>query len=224
MLNQAFLLKALAKPRNSAPLLNSSRSIRALEPKIEKLIGKPEHVRKALFGLEGEAARLYFHALKDVVSERYYIGVRSKRPPRDAFNAMLGYGYGILYADVEKACMLAGLDPYLGFLHADRYGKSSLILDLMEPFRQPVVDRAAITMLSKRMIREGDVEKGNEQVYLSSYGTAKLAAAVVKRLSTKTTYKGAKFSYADVINRQAREVVNLLHGKQEHFEAFVQRW
>src|SRR5439155_51969 len=59
-------------------------------------------------------------------------------------NASLTYGYGILYSQVWGAVLNAGLEPFAGFLHVDRPGKPSLVLDLTEEFRQPVVDRAVI--------------------------------------------------------------------------------
>ena len=71
---------------------------------------------------------------------------------KDLFNAILNYGYGVLYAQIEQAIILAGLDPYAGFLHADRPGKPSLVLDLIEEFRQcrHLVERP---MLGARIVR-----------------------------------------------------------------------
>ncbi len=69
----------------------------------------------------------------------------------DPLNSALNYGYGILYGAVERACVLAGLDPYAGFLHVDRPGKPSLVLDLIEEFRQPVVDKTVLGMVNKGM-------------------------------------------------------------------------
>jgi CRISPR-associated protein Cas1 len=64
-------------------------------------------------------------------------------------NSALNYGYGILYTQVWGALMNAGLEPFAGFLHVDRPGKPSLVLDVIEEFRQPIVDRAVIAMLTK---------------------------------------------------------------------------
>jgi len=60
---------------------------------------------------------------------------RSRDPAKDAFNCLLNYGYGVLYSQVEKACIIAGLDPYVGFLHTDNYNKKSFVFDLIEIFR-----------------------------------------------------------------------------------------
>jgi hypothetical protein len=74
---------------------------------------------------------------------------RSHQGATDAVNAALNYGYGILTAHVWGAVMNAGLEPFAGFLHVDRSGKPSLVLDLMEEFRQPVVDRPILSWLNK---------------------------------------------------------------------------
>jgi CRISPR-associated protein Cas1 len=71
-------------------------------------------------GIEGEASRQYFGAMKEVLSPEVYKGQRTRQPPQDLFNALLGYGYGVLFTEIEKACILSGLNPYMGFLHADR--------------------------------------------------------------------------------------------------------
>jgi CRISPR-associated protein Cas1 len=94
-----------------------------------------EGVRSRIMGLEGTAGRAYFQCLSKILPEKYQFERRSRRPAKDPFNAVLNYCYGILYSQVEKACILSGLDPYVGFLHADNYNKKSMVFDLIEPFR-----------------------------------------------------------------------------------------
>ena len=77
----------------------------------------------------------YFEALSSILPEKYKFKSRSRNPAKDEFNAMLNYGYGVLYSMVEKACIIAGLDPYIGFLHTDNYNKKSLVFDVIELFR-----------------------------------------------------------------------------------------
>ena len=80
---------------------------------------------------------------------RRTFATRSRHPAHDEFNAMLNYGYGVLYSMVEKACILAGLDPFVGFLHTDNYNKKSLVFDLIEPFRI-LSDRATLLLFTGR--------------------------------------------------------------------------
>ena len=89
--------------------------------------------RQKLMGIEGEAAKQYFSALSQVLPEESYLGWRTRQPPQDLFNALLGYGYGVLFTELEKAVILSGLDPYMGFLHADRACKPSMVLDTFLP-------------------------------------------------------------------------------------------
>ena len=112
-----------------------------------------------LRGIEGEAARQYFAGLNLVVKAPlrrcFAMDGRSRRPPRDAMNALLSFLYAMLMNDCRSAIESVGLDPQLGFLHAVRPGRAALALDLMEEFR-PLVDRLALTLVNRAQLREGD--------------------------------------------------------------------
>jgi CRISPR-associated endonuclease Cas1 len=81
---------------------------------------------------------------------------REHRGAVDPVNSALNYGYGMLYNQVQHALLLAGLDPYAGFVHVDRPGKPSLVLDAIEEFRQPIVDRTVFGLLNKGVEIEVD--------------------------------------------------------------------
>lgn len=103
-------------------------------------------------GFEGSAGRIYFDALNYVMPERFKFDGRSRNPAKDEFNALLNYGYGVLYSLVEKACIIAGLDPYIGFLHTDNYNKKSLVFDLIEMFRI-FADETVVYLFSGRKVK-----------------------------------------------------------------------
>ena len=92
-------------------------------------------VAERIRGWEGNAGRHYFEALSRAIPTEFAFRGRSFRPAHDPFNAALNYAYGILYSRTERALMLAGLDPYLGFLHRDDYNLMSLVFDFIEPYR-----------------------------------------------------------------------------------------
>ena len=98
--------------------------------------------------MEGVAGRLYWEAVKEIVESKVEFMGRVHRGASDAVNALLNYGYGILYSHVWGAVANAGLEPFAGYLHVDRPGKPSLILDMVEEFRQPVVDRTVIAFIN----------------------------------------------------------------------------
>lgn len=94
-----------------------------------------EQVRYSIQGYEGTASRTYFSILGQLIINPYSFKGRSKNPAKDPFNCMLNYCYGILYSSVEKACIIAGLDPYIGIMHTDNYNKKALVFDLVEMYR-----------------------------------------------------------------------------------------
>lgn len=91
--------------------------------------------RTALLAFEAQAAKAYWQALSGLVPDAWRFEGRSRRPALDPFNAALNYLYGMLYPAVEGAVFAAGLDPYMGLLHAEDYDRPALTFDLIEPFR-----------------------------------------------------------------------------------------
>lgn len=115
----------------------------------------------ALRGIEGEAARQYFSGMKLLLRsdqrEAFAMDGRSRRPPRDRFNALLSFFYAMWMNDCRSALETAGLDPQVGFLHALRPGRAALALDLMEEFR-PWADRLALTLVNRGQVNASDFD------------------------------------------------------------------
>lgn len=106
-------------------------------------------------GTEGEAARHYFGAFDELIlhqKEAFFFRDRTRRPPRDNINALLSFLYALLTNDVVAACESTGLDPQMGFLHADRAGRPSLALDLVEELRPMIADRLALSLVNRQQI------------------------------------------------------------------------
>lgn len=109
----------------------------------------------ALRGLEGECASRYFSVFDELIlaqKENFEFSCRNRRPPLDPVNAMLSFGYSLMTSVCVSALEAAGLDPYVGFFHTVRPGRCSLVLDLLEEFRAPFVDRFVLTMINKRIV------------------------------------------------------------------------
>jgi CRISPR-associated protein Cas1 len=123
----------------------------------DKLLLEPQ--LDVLRGLEGEAAQAYFgvfdHLLR-VSSPALRFTGRSRRPPRDAVNALLSFLYTLLTHDCRSALETVGLDPAVGFLHRDRPGRPSLALDLVEEFRPLLADRLALSLINRKQLSERD--------------------------------------------------------------------
>lgn len=95
--------------------------------KIKTVSGSLEEKRNVLMGYEGNAGKIYYGVLSNLIPKDFKFEGRSMQPAKDEFNSLLNYAFGILYGKVEKACIIAGLDPYIGILHTDNYGKKSVL-------------------------------------------------------------------------------------------------
>jgi len=107
-------------------------------------------------GHEGSAGQTYFSVFDHMIGgdrEAFHFDGRSRRPPLDRVNALMSFVYALLRHDIESALESVGLDPTVGFLHADRPGRPSLALDLMEELRAALADRLVLTLVNRRQCR-----------------------------------------------------------------------
>lgn len=114
---------------------------------------------ESLRGLEGVGSAAYFSVLDEMIlgdKQTFFFCSRSKRPPRDPFNAMLSFAYSLLAHDCASALESVGLDSYVGFLHRDKPGRSSLALDCMEELRPCIADRFVLTCINNRLFKASD--------------------------------------------------------------------
>ncbi len=136
-------------------------------------------------GVEGRAAAAHFEVfarhLRPALRAAFPFDGRNRRPPRDAINALLSFLYALLRHDCVSALTAIGLDPFVGYLHADRPGRESLALDLMEEFR-PWVERLALTLLNRAEIKTTHfVMRDGGAVELSEVARKTIVAAYQQR-------------------------------------------
>lgn len=173
--------------------------------------------RDRLMGFEGTGARLYWEGVAIVLEGRVEFPGRITRGALDPINSALNYGYGILYSQVSSAVVNAGLELYAGFLHVDRPGKPSLVLDLVEEFRAPVVDRTILAIVNQGMAIETD-EHG-----LTAVTRRLIADRVLERLATAVPYEGKQWTLGTIIQNQSRHLAVALRGERK-YETFSSRW
>lgn len=134
-----------------------NRSIRRLEDYRTKVLSIDGEVisdiASTLRGWEGLASKIYFETLNLFLPEEYRFDRRSQHPAMDIVNAMLNYGYGILYGKVEGALIKVGIDPYIGVLHRDDYNRPVLVYDVIELYRV-WVDYVVYTLVIQKAITE----------------------------------------------------------------------
>jgi CRISPR-associated protein Cas1 len=188
---------------------------------VDRLEGTLDERRGTLLGLEGSAGRAYFNLLGQIVPEAFRFQGRSRRPALDGYNAMLNYAYGVLYSIVDRACVNAGLDPFLGFLHTDNYNKPSLVYDMIEPFRI-LADRATTLLFTGRRVKAEFFEPVPGGVALSKEGRAAFLPYYQERLEQPVQYpvqskpgKFRKIKVRDTIAFEAHSLANRLLGRSD---------
>lgn len=223
--NQAVTLKYFAKNRRNtllgAQLLETSAEVRDLLAPLERARGasRIDDVRETILAAEGAAGRLYWAAVREIVPEAYSWHSRVTRGATDPINSLLNYGYGILRSHIERAVMYAGLDPFGGYVHADRPGKPSLALDLIEEFRQAAVDRVVIGLANRQFVIEQD-----ECGMLSLATRKNFAEHVISHLKSVVRYQQQQHQLGRVIQMQAREVAAYVRGNRDIYLPFRASW
>ena len=162
-------------------------------------------------GIEGRAGALYFEALPALIDEgvdgKMKPDGRSRRPPRDRFNALIGFGYALLLKDVMSAILVTGLDPAFGFYHRPRSQAHPLALDLIELFRVVMVDLPIIASINRGQWEvTTDFSITAQQVWLSDSGRRKLIEIYERRKSDmwKHPVLGYSLTYTRLIELEAR--------------------
>jgi CRISPR-associated protein Cas1 len=190
---------------------NIARSIQSIEYLIEQA-EKAESIER-LMGFEGAGANSYFSALGDclVNSDFTFLG-RSRRPPGNPVNAILSFGYQVLWNHLLALIELQGLDPYDACLHQSSERHAALVSDLIEEFRAPIIDSLMLYLVNRNVIsvlEDFDFRDGG--CYLNNSGRKKMLKSFVQRMEEEVQ------SSED--GKQPRW--NLLHQQVKNFKAFV---
>ncbi len=193
-------------------LLNASTRIKELLS-----LAVEETSLDELRGIEGVGAVAYFGVLDDMIlnaKQTFYFHGRSRRSPLDAVNAMLSFAYYLLAHDCAAALESVGLDAYVGFLHRDRPGRSSLALDLMEELRPCMADRFVLTMINNRVISPEDFEtrengavifkEQGRKAFLKSWQEKKQETLTHPYLAEKTNWGLVPYVQAILLARHLR--------------------
>ncbi len=169
-----------------------------------------------LTAAEGRAAQAYWTAMASLSDKVDFPG-RSGKGASDPVNAMLNYGYAILYNRVWESIRAVGLHPGISFLHVPLKGKATLAFDMMEPFRAQAVDRVVFSM-----VHRGQVKESNGR--LSDALRKKLADAVVARLHRKELYHGSRRSLEDIIRINLFHLAAVLKEEGKKFKPYRGKW
>lgn len=198
-----------------------SGQLAAVLPRIEEALSLEE-----LRGLEGAAAQQYFDGFDSLILQQrdvFAFTGRSRRPPLDPINALLSFSYTLLARDCAAALEGAGLDPYVGFLHRPRPGRTSLALDLMEELRAAFADRFVITCVNQKVLTEKHCQRQeNGAVLLTDEGRRTFLKAWQQRKqqTIQHPFLGEKIAWGLVPYVQALLLARTLRGDMERYPPF----
>ncbi len=215
--NQAAYLQDLRKHRPLVAMTLQKAETRIKEQG-DKIAGIKSDtvcaVADSIRGYEGTAGRLYFDALAQSIPAEFAFKGRSFRPAHDPFNAMLNYAYGILYSRTERALMLAGIDPYVGFMHRDDYNSKSLVFDFIEPYRI-YAERCVFTLFSKKQVNKGFFSDLSGGVSLNPEGKPLLVEHFMRYLDEDTVrHNGRNLTRYNAMQLDAHSFANSLIKKE----------
>jgi CRISPR-associated protein Cas1 len=182
-----------------------------------------------LRGLEGEAAAAYFNVFTHLVTiedPAFAFGGRSRRPPLDRVNALLSFLYAMLGHDCRSALEIHGLDPQVGFLHADRPGRAGLALDLMEELRPVLAERLALSLINRHQIGAADFvveEAGGVRLTDVARKAVLVAWQERKRETLRHPFLGETAPFGLLAAIQAQLLARHLRGDLDGYPAFIWR-
>ena len=164
-----FILR-ISKAIVAGKILNSLEYLRRfsynhtdvdLKKEIETLQVAHEEARKqptvqSLLGIEGHSAKVYYNSFGKMIRGDFQFHRRQKHPAPDPVNALLSFGYTLIFNEISSLLDGLGFDPYLGFFHKPEYGRASLAADLLEEFRSPIADRLTLRLINNHMLKKED--------------------------------------------------------------------
>ena len=224
--NQRWVLERTLRDHrmrvDAAKLESASQALAGLLPAIET-----QTDLDALRGLEGEASVRYFHVFDEMVLNQkadFLFDGRNRRPPTDNMNALLSFAYVLLSNDCASALESVGLDSYVGFMHRDRPGRTSLALDLMEELRAPMADRLCVTLVNNRVLQDKHFERQESgAVFLGEDGRKLFLSAWQNKKKEEIThpYLKEKMAWGLVPYVQSLLLARCLRGDLDGYPPFL---
>lgn len=222
--NQLYLLKYYHKYRKdkdadyAEAFAQRTFTIENAIEKISGLEGKNlAETRASLMGHEGIAAAAYWDMIERLLNNYTIFTGRERQGAKDLVNSLLNYGYGILYSRIWQAVIAERLNPHISYLHVMEAGKPTLAFDLIEEFRQQVVDKVVFSLITKG--EEMIIEKGQ----LTHETKTRLIEKILERLNNKEKFRGKELRMSEIIRFQVHAFAQHLQGIKT-YKPYVGKW
>jgi len=230
ILSRYYFIRYLAKNRSGTEaaekLFGAADEIIGYLEKLQKIEGELDEIRMKIMSIEAHAAEVYFNALSYVIPSFYnFKGIRTKRPPKDPINATISYANNMVRNEVYRAVLIAGLDPFLGYLHTLQSGRPALVLDLAEEFIVPIAHLLTIKLATRKMLKESDFTfKDDGAVYLASSGREKVHIGFYELLNKYVKFEGRTAELRNIMLYQARKLGQYLRNERDDYTIFTMKF
>jgi CRISPR-associated protein Cas1 len=207
--NQKQLLQRYARNHPELDLSGAMNGVEEALAQIEEVSERgtaSESIGK-LMGIEGRASGAYFSGFGRMIRAEFEFQTRRRRPAPDPINSLLSLGYTMLTNEIASLLEAHSFDPLFGFLHSVRYGRKSLALDLVEEFRQPVVDRFVLRMVNLKVFKEEDFRRHSDGgVYLTEDGLRRFFERYEDYIEEGVSLRGKKVGFRKLFDGQVLEL------------------
>jgi CRISPR-associated protein Cas1 len=181
-----------------------------------------------LRGFEGNAARIYFGAIEQIIDPEWKFSGRNRQPPRDPVNALLSYGYTLLYYNIYSFTRARGLNPHVGYLHPLRMGHPALVSDLIEEFRALVVDSIVWNLVLNERLSPDDFTLPASATHgcrMNDSARTRFIREMEKKLNTAVIHpvSGLKLDYRRCIEHQVNQLAAVIRGSQTDYIPMTSR-
>ncbi len=180
---------------------------------------------ESLLGYEGTGAAAHYRAFRELLTHDWGFTTRQFRPPPDPINAMLSLGYTLLHNHVYAFAHVVGLDPYCGYFHQPKHGHAALASDLMEEFRQIIVDGYVLSLVNNKRVRPEDFEQTNKGIRFTKAALDKFLAGYYGRMQQTFQHptRNEKTTYLRAIELQVRHLTRVITDEEPTYKPFLIR-
>ena len=181
---------------------------------------------ESIMGYEGNSAKIYFKCINYFLPEDFNFQNRNKKPPKDAFNSLLSFGYTLLFYEIYNNLEYFGINTHIGFMHKLRNDHPSLVSDLMEEFRSPIIDSIIIAAVRKKIFIKDDFEYSNKNggVYLKNKSVRKLIKIFEDKMNSSYKYFNNQKTFREILLYQSYSLYKSIKEKNpELYKGFIIR-
>ena len=178
-------------------------------------------LKNKIMGIEGITSVKYWKAISILLPDEINFITREQNPHNDVVNAMLNYGYAILASEITKIILIENLDPYCGVLHSDLNKRKSLTYDIIEEFRQQIVDKTVFSLINRKQITEDDIDKRTN--LLKKESKYLLTKSIMEKIHSKINYCDEQLTYYQIIEKQVKLLRQTIND-DENYISFKIYW